>query len=57
MTVYETMIPVYAYLIAAGAYALTAEDNPKSLPVIPVEYVPYVAKYMAEKAAKTATQA
>jgi hypothetical protein len=48
MTLYTYKAKAYAILIKAGKYALTAEDNPNSLPVVPAEYAELTAKYLVE---------
>lgn len=49
MKIYSYMINVYAILVKAGKYALTADDNPKNLQVIPEPYVEKVAEKLAEE--------
>lgn len=49
MQIYSYMVNVYAILIKAGKYALTADDNPKKLAVIPDLYVEKVAEKLAEE--------
>lgn len=51
MQIYSYMVNVYAILIKAGKYALTADDNPKKLAVIPDLYVEKVAEKLAEEEA------
>lgn len=54
MKIYSYMINVYAILVKAGKYALTADDNPKKLSVIPEQYIEKVAEKLAEEeSAKT----
>lgn len=47
--IYGYMINVYSILIKAGKYALTADDNPKNLAVIPEPYIEKVAEKLAEE--------
>lgn len=49
MQIYSYMINVYAILIKAGKYALTADNNPKGLQVIPELYIEKVAEKLAEE--------
>ena len=52
MTIFTYMITVYAILVKGGKYALTAEDNANSLPIVPEAYQTLVAeKLAAEKSA------
>lgn len=55
-TIYQYMIGVYAILVKAGKWALSADDNPNNLPVVPEEYQIYVAQKLAEEAANGSTQ-
>ena len=49
--IYKYMVPVYALLVKGGKYALTADDNTNSLPVVPDEYQMLVAEKMATEKA------
>lgn len=44
----EYMIGVYALLVKTGTWALTADDNPKKLPITPEAYQIKVAEYLAK---------
>lgn len=48
--VYSYMIPVYALLVKAGKWAISEDDNPYSLPVVPELYQEKVATYLAQQA-------
>ena len=51
--VYSYMIPVYvlyALLVKAGKWAISEDDNPDSLPVVPELYQEKVATYLAQQA-------
>ncbi len=50
--IYTYMIGVYAILVRGGSWALTAEDNPNKLPVVPVQYTEKVAEYLATERAE-----
>ena len=41
--IYTYMVPVYALLVKGGKYAISAEGNTNSLPVVPDEYQMLVA--------------
>ena len=41
--IYTYMVPVYALLVKGGKYAISAEGNTNSLPVVPYEYQRLVA--------------
>lgn len=56
MQIYSYMVNVYAILIKAGKYVLTADDNPKNLSVIPEPYVEKVAEKLAEEETAKITQ-
>lgn len=56
MQIYSYMVNVYALLIKAGKYVLTADDNPKNLSVIPEPYVEKVAEKLAEEETAKITQ-
>ena len=50
--IYTYMVGVYAILVKGGKYALAADDNANSLPIVPDEYQMLVAEKLAtEKAA------
>ncbi|WP_315002258.1 CD1375 family protein [uncultured Selenomonas sp.] len=44
------MIPVYAYLVRAGAWAISEEDKKDDQKVVPEIYREDVAAYLAERA-------
>lgn len=48
--VYTYMIKVYALLVKGGKYAMSAEDNPNKLLVVPENYQIPVAEYLASQA-------
>ena len=48
--VYGYMIKVYALLVKGGRYAISADDNPNNLPVVPENYQIPVAEYLASQA-------
>ena len=48
--VYGYMIKVYALLVKGGKYAISAEDNPNNLSVVPENYQIPVAEYLASQA-------
>lgn len=41
--IYTYMVPVYALLVKGGKYAISADGNTNSLPVVPDEYQMLVA--------------
>lgn len=45
--IYTYMVPVYALLVKGGKYAISAEGNTNSLPVVPDEYQMLVAEKLA----------
>lgn len=45
-TLYKYKAKAYALLVKAGKYALTAEENPDNLPVVPEDYQELVAEYL-----------
>ena len=45
------MIPVYAYLVRTGKWAISEEDKPEGQKVVPEIYQADVAAYLAEHAA------
>ena len=45
------MIPIYAYLVRAGKYAISDEDKTEGQKVVPQVYQEDVALYLAEHAA------
>ena len=47
--VYTYMIKVYALLVKGGKYAISAEDNPNNLSVVPENYQIPVAEYLASQ--------
>ena len=48
--VYGYMIKVYALLVKGGKYAISDEDNPNKLSVVPENYQMAVAEYLASQA-------
>lgn len=48
MTIFTYMITVYAILVKGGKYALTVEDNPNNLQIVPSEYQVLVAEHLAK---------
>jgi hypothetical protein len=48
MTIYTYMVTVYAVLVKGGKYAISADDNANSLPVVPETYQIKVAEYLAK---------
>ena len=53
MTKWAYMIPVYAYLVRAGAWALSDEDKTKDdQKVVPEVYRADVAEYLAKHATR-----
>lgn len=50
--IYTYMIGVYAVLVRGGKWALTADDNEKNLPVVPMQYTEKVAEYLATERAE-----
>lgn len=51
MKKYAYMIPVYAYLVRAGTWAISEEDKTDGQKVVPEVYQGDVAAYLAEHAA------
>lgn len=51
MKKYAYMIPIYAYLVRAGKYAISDEDKTEGQKVVPTVYQEDVAMYLAEHAA------
>ncbi|MGP1365862.1 MAG: CD1375 family protein [Schwartzia sp. (in: firmicutes)] len=51
MTKYAYMVPIYAYLVRAGKYAISDEDKAEGQKVVPQVYQEDVAMYLAEHAA------
>lgn len=51
MKKYAYMIPIYAYLVRAGKYAISDEDKQEGQKVVPAIYQEDVAMYLAEHAA------
>lgn len=49
MTIYGYMIIAYGVLVKGGRYALTPDDNPKNLKVVPEAYRERVAEWLAER--------
>ena len=49
MTIYGYMIIAYGVLVKGGRYALTPDDNPKNLKVVPEAYRERVAAWLAER--------
>ena len=45
--IYTYMVPVYALLVKGGKYAISADGNTNSLPVVPDEYQMLVAEKLA----------
>lgn len=45
---YKYKAKAYAVLVKAGKYALTADDNPDNLPVVPEDYQELVAEYLID---------
>lgn len=53
MTKWAYMIPIYAYFVRAGAWAISDEDKTKDdQKVVPEVYRADVAEYLAKRAAK-----
>lgn len=48
--VYGYMVKTYALLVKGGRYAISAEDNPNNLLVLPENYQMAVAEYLASQA-------
>lgn len=48
--VYGYMIKIYTVLVKGGRYAISAEDNPNNLSVVPENYQMPVAEYLASQA-------
>lgn len=51
MKKYAYMIPIFAYLVRAGKYAISEEDKTGDQKVVPAIYQEDVAMYLAEHAA------
>lgn len=51
MKKYAYMVPIYAYLVRAGKYAISDEDKTEGQKVVPQVYKEDVALYLAEHAA------
>lgn len=51
MTKWAYMIPIYAYLVRAGAWAISEEDKKDDQKVVPEIYREDVAAYLAEHVA------
>ncbi|WP_295164968.1 CD1375 family protein [Selenomonas sp. F0473] len=51
MKKYAYMIPIYAYLVRAGKYAISDKDKTDGQKVVPAIYQEDVALYLAEHAA------
>lgn len=47
--VYGYMVKTYAVLVKGGRYAISAEDNPNNLSVVPENYQIPVAEYLASQ--------
>ena len=47
--IYTYMINVYALLVKGGKYAISDEDNPNKLSVVPENYQIPVAEYLASQ--------
>ena len=54
MKKYTYMIPIYAYLVRNGKYAISEEDKTEGQKVVPEIYQADVAMYLAEHAAQGA---
>ena len=54
MKKYAYMIPIYAYLVRAGKYAISEEDKNEGQMIVPEVYQADVATYLATHAAKSA---
>ena len=50
MKKWSYMIPVYAYLVCHGTWAISEEDNKDDQKVVPEIYREDVAAYLAERA-------
>lgn len=50
-TIYSYMVVAYGVLVCSGRWALTPDDNPKSLKVVPENYREKVAEWLAEHTA------
>lgn len=48
--IYSWMIIAYGVLVKGGKYALTPEDNPQNLPVVPEIYREKVAEWVVTRA-------
>lgn len=46
----DYMVEVYALLVKTGTWAITSDNNPKKLTVIPETYQIKVAEYLAKQA-------
>ena len=51
MKKYAYMIPIYAYLVRAGKYAISDEEKQEGQKFVPTVYQEDVALYLAEHAA------
>lgn len=51
MKKYAYMVPIYAYLVRAGKYAISDEDKQEGQKAVPTVYQEDVALYLAEHAA------
>ncbi len=51
MKKYAYMIPIYAYLVRAGKYAISEEDKTEEQMIVPDVYQADVAAYLAAKSA------
>lgn len=51
MKKYAYMVPIYAYLVRAGKYAISDEDKQEGQKVVPMVYQEDVVLYLAEHAA------
>jgi len=51
MKKYAYMIPIYAYLVRAGKYAISEDDKNEGQQVVPEVYQADVAAYLAAKSA------
>lgn len=51
MKKYAYMVPIYAYLVRLGKYAISEEDKTEGQDVVPEVYQADVATYLAKHAA------
>ena len=51
VTIYSYIVVAYGVLVQSGKYALSPEDNPKNLRVVPEAYREKVAEWLIEHAA------